>query len=171
MLFVGKMCDFGQSYKKKGKRQRTTCGMGECGAGLPDPPRPQLLPLVQPPVVPRVLAWRARGRLLSHRTQPVRLRVLAHLRPDRCRQLKQAASLRPLRCEVGILQRNMTNFDRRNELPASATLDPLGPIALIETLLRRPALDLDASAGVSGVQLADFAMNLTEQEGGVASTT
>ena len=96
--------------------------------------------------------------------------MLAHLRLDRCRQLKQAASLRLRRCEVAILQRNMTNFDRRNELPASATLDPLGPIALIATLRRRPALDLNASVGVSGLQLADFAMNLTEQEEHAAST-
>ena len=35
-----KMRDFGESYKKKrGGNQRTTCGTGECGAGLPDPPR------------------------------------------------------------------------------------------------------------------------------------
>ena len=32
------MRDFGQSHQKKGKPQRTTCGTGECGAGLPDPP-------------------------------------------------------------------------------------------------------------------------------------
>ena len=35
----GKMFDFGESYQKKQKTQRTTRGTGECGAGLPDPPQ------------------------------------------------------------------------------------------------------------------------------------
>ena len=37
VFFWWKMCGFGESYKNKEPR-RTTCGTGECGAWLPDPP-------------------------------------------------------------------------------------------------------------------------------------
>ena len=56
--------------KKRGNLSARPAARASAAQGSPTHPRPQLLPLVQSPVGPRVLAWRARGRLLSHRTQP-----------------------------------------------------------------------------------------------------